>query len=85
MCLRARRQLNRKKRVFTSRFPDFFYCCLNYSDKNETQKTDFNKNENFDASKRADERQFGRMAKRICEKNEKNDDEDGFGSTHFGG
>ena len=45
----------------------------------------FFKNEDFNASKRTNERKFGRMAERICEKIEKNNDEEGFGSAHFGG
>ena len=52
--------------------------------KIDSEETDFIKNESFDASKSADEKKFGRMAKKICEKNDKNDDEDGFGSAHFG-
>ena len=46
--------------------------------------SEFSENGNFDASKRADEKKSGKMAKRICQKIGKNDDEDGFGSTHFG-
>ena len=89
-CFRAEQQQNRKNRELTSRFPDFLSLSKIILTKkrlgtSESEETDFIKNESFDASKRADERKFGKMAKRICEKNGKNDDEDGFGSTHFGG
>jgi hypothetical protein len=46
--------------------------------------SEFIENENFDASKRVNERKSGKMAKRICQKIGENDDEDGFGSTHLG-
>jgi hypothetical protein len=36
----------------------------------------FFKNEDFNASKRTDERKLGKMAKTICEESWKNDDED---------
>ena len=44
----------------------------------------FSKNEDKNVSKRIDERKSGKMEKRICQKSEENNDEDGFGSTHFG-
>ena len=46
--------------------------------------SEFFRDKDFNAPKRTNEREFGRMEKRIYQKSEKNNDEDGFGSTHFG-